>query len=751
MITISLDEQGEFEDLYKSKKKDDPVKPVFIAGLVFDDLGNREEYEKEKARIADYLRDVCDGSGGKYPTDLHVNNKGNKNDRKVASVKKRLSHTLPKFFAKERAGKYFIFVNLVCDDSTHKPTKAQSKIYREDYASNLYMHMAEDVVERLIFHNPLIDPVKCVRLALATRTLPIRSGAEGAYEKTGYDKKNTVKDKNANSYKSYYSLTDGGSYRTAIGREMQDTERWDIQFDAVSVKPIKYELPQETEKNTPKFADMEFLYLADVICSVLGFQAEAESAEALLQEIDRRADHYFAQSGKMIFLHDPIDIGFRKAWEKLEERDYYHALRITYDTLHRDSPFTAYYRENWFRLLEERLLCEDSVVDYQVAIERLEHSIRESNLNQDRLFYIFNHLEAMKKQMESGIRNDKSVLYNLYNAGVSAYCHIGQSQKALECFEKCQEYSEYVGIETYVRTANKLSVLLDDSFLFEEACEKAEMNKMLYEQLLPIKAQMTGRESQNQAGYGRVCSQLGQTYAFLRDNRAEDVFLQALEKFGDTDSPDYLITASYLLQFYLDTEKREKYERLVRVYFDDETELDKQLSCIREDAILGRSAKRSMKFALYVFVRGLYTFYREGVRDGKLDSLLADLQNFAAEMFAQAEGEALGHPWEIIYKYLALLFHVHEDEEKADFYLQKLDTAVYNQGVIIDLITWFGKIQYCHQVDTEETRKMKKELLDTPPSSLCEDHPVHAIVHSGEEPEKIYERLSREVFTYMYC
>lgn len=64
MITIALDEQGNFEGLYDEKKTG---APIFIGGLVFDERGDETEYDNEHKRIAYYLKGVCEAVDGIYP------------------------------------------------------------------------------------------------------------------------------------------------------------------------------------------------------------------------------------------------------------------------------------------------------------------------------------------------------------------------------------------------------------------------------------------------------------------------------------------------------------------------------------------------------------------------------------------------------------------------------------------------------------------------------------------------------------
>ena len=92
MITISLDEQGDFEGL-KEKKNE----PVFIGGILYDDRDDEADFENEKKRIEQYLRAVCEQVGAIYPQDLHVGD--SRNGKKVRMVKIRLGETLNEFFS----------------------------------------------------------------------------------------------------------------------------------------------------------------------------------------------------------------------------------------------------------------------------------------------------------------------------------------------------------------------------------------------------------------------------------------------------------------------------------------------------------------------------------------------------------------------------------------------------------------------------------------------------------------------------
>ena len=323
MITIALDEQGDFEGLYD---KDLTGAPIFIGGVLFDDFDEEGEFEREKRRIHHYLRGVSETVGASYPVDLHMNQRGN-NANRVRKVKSKIAETLSEFMRQgvcksiegnykekleklpKRKGKYYIFANMVCDDGSQKVRSGESTVAREDYASNLYVHMAEDVVERLIFHNPFIDRIDHVHLELATRRV-VLEGEDCDVLAEQYIKLGYQEDRNPEHMvpgKRIFCLTNKDNYRTAIQREMLDTEKRSIQFDSIGVKSIYY--GNESSNNR-----MEFLYLADIICSNLGFALPALESGEMPWESKRRADNYTGHEENLIFVHDTVDFGFRKAW-----------------------------------------------------------------------------------------------------------------------------------------------------------------------------------------------------------------------------------------------------------------------------------------------------------------------------------------------------------------------------------------------------------------------------------------------------
>ena len=78
-----------------------------------------------------------------------------------------------------------------------------------------------------------------------------------------------------------------------------------------------------------------------------------------------------------------------------------------------------------------------------------------------------------------------------------------------------------------------------------------------------------------------------------------------------------------------------------------------------------------MKYALYVFVKALYIFYLDEIPD-RLVKKLKDVEKSLCDVSKRAEKQINGHPWEIIYKYLALIMISNNFVEDADEYKKKI-------------------------------------------------------------------------------
>ena len=212
MITIALDENGDFEGFKGSGNKE----PLFIAGIVYDDKGHDNDAWNEKERLDDYFRAVAKAVECNYPADLHVN-KSNTNGYNVKLMKTELQESLPEFFQQgtykgktigkyKRHGQYRIVMMLKSGTGkTILNHKSTSMLVNDEYASNLYINMAYSTVSRLVFHNPFDLHVSKVKFDLATRLVPVKASDTELCKKyinLGYkdfDFKNSTPDKSKNN------------------------------------------------------------------------------------------------------------------------------------------------------------------------------------------------------------------------------------------------------------------------------------------------------------------------------------------------------------------------------------------------------------------------------------------------------------------------------------------------------------------------------------------------------------------------
>ena len=748
MITITLDEQGHFET------PDCDSEPMFIGGLLYDDRGNQQDYENELSRIIQYLRRVCAQSGSRFPQDLHVEC-GNTNSYAVKQVKTELSDTLSEFLrtgtyhgeeclvpgpggSRSRKGNYFIFVMLKSKEGKKTLLNNRvSELVRDDYASNLYLHMAEDVVERLVFHNPLLRVTGSLHLELATRCVvfnpnnPADEARKLDYIRLGYKLKDGATG-------SYVQLTNDYIYRTALEREMLDSGREDIQIDRIGVKSIYYGV-QENDRDYEKMA---FLFLADVICSKLGFAPEGKSPRAWMECLQKRTAELMPGRTPLLFGYDIVDTYFDRAIRAAEAKQYYAALEAVYTGMHTESDFAQLYRTVWFPELLKRLERENNAEAIAQATERLKNVCHSDNLQQEKALFLFQNLEKMAQSMPLSGPRSAVIFFELFDVGVSVYCHVGDSRRALECYEKCKEWSSYVPVERFLTLRNKMTVCLNDLFRYRDGVKMAEETLIYQAYVQDLRAQIFGPENSGTLEHAKAKSQMGQEYAHLRQACAQEMFREALSEM-EPDTPNYRITQSYLLQHLLDMEMRKEYEREAFLYFGGTADLREQFLYLVQNGA-GPAAKFSLNFALYVYVRALYTFYRKDMT-AKLQGMLFDIEITLRNLHPEAGELINGHPWEIIYKYLALLALDAGKRQIADRYMERSEKILTVCGSTIDVIIRFGRLQYDRAIGNSAWKSEAQSLWET----VCRMQDRCDAIPGITDPEAQFEALD-QILVFMY-
>ena len=710
MLTIALDENGDFEGLKKEKE------PIFIAGLLYQDFGHEGETEMERKRIEKYYEKACQSANTKYPEDLHVNHEGS-NMKQVGKTKQEINQTLGEFLrmgtygkkpllSSKRQGRYTLFlylksgsgkssllVNNICD------------LINDKIASNLYTHMAEEVVSRLLFHNPYEKDIHHVSIDLPTRLAVLEGDSLSKYEeykKLGYKDYHPTGDKTGKEIhdgKKYLQIANDSTYRGAIARELLTTGKYTIKLDRLSVGSIKY------WSNASK--KMGFLYLADSICSLLNREKIGENPAEWLESFWKQAKELTGSQRNLFFAYDSIDLYFDYAWKALEKKDYFEAWSQIYHARQKPSSFKNFYEEHWFSLLEQEIETSAEKDALEIAIQKMNQYAHIDNQNQGFFLYLFERLQSVMQNQQEHVIN-KETEFKLYNAGISVFNHIGKPDKADACFQKCRTLARHAHIEDYLRALSKQAVQKMDRYQTEEAREITEEAIAYEKELSTLKQLLYQDETDNFKSYAISLSQCGQVYAAMQDKKAEEYFKEALSHF-EKNSNDYFITMSYLLHHYISQKEKDSYDRYAAEYFGGNTEPLQQFDYLMKEGTKEHPLF-TLKFAFFVFLKGTFCLHRADISRELRLKLLEIEKTF--KQYGAAK-EINGHPWELIYKYLAFLALQQGKETLAHDYMAKAETIVQNQGPVIDNIVLKGKWQFAQRSgQTEKCQEYIEQIAE---------------------------------------
>lgn len=686
MITLSLDEAGQYERNVESKCPN----ATFIGGVLFDDKGDAQEAEKEKIRIADYYRSIikkCCGNGinVSYPESLHCNRMGSNKD-KVGAIKNEVNKTLMDFIQKgsvygrkivpERTGEYYLYAIQKTPEGKEERIKSRAGfMLNDDYAANLYMHMVDETLTHLVFHNPVLPETSEFGLQLATRSSADMSSSDSIADEFKSQGSRLLGTHSENKFR--VQITNGDVFRTLISQKLvsEDTDIVIRYFESISIDYLK-------TAGEGKATGQEFLYLADSVCSVLSFDTSLEDIAKV-----SRTGIQLAGEGKFLhFLYDEIDNYFTKAWNCYIEGDYYGALEACHDGIRSGNVYADMYEKTWFGQVIDLIVSSGNRTAFRMAVRKFNDSSLSNRFNNVKGAFIMDVLKKMLDRMPEIMNDTQSYeyLYMFFDTCVSAYCHSGNSRKALETYEQCRKYAYMTKIETFLRTQNKLAVSLTDVFEWNKAQFLSEGNLSYHRTVSDIKNEISNTlRPESYIEEAKAYSQLGQIYAFLRDKRAEAVFLKALGML-DRHPANYRITESYLLQYYLDNGDREHYEAYADEYFGGRSNAKNRFAYVLEKGFCDDS-EYNFGFAMYVLVKGIYLF---GMGDLSQDcwDMLKNFEKAAKEAAKKQNGrsfgawEPVGHPYEMIYKYLCLIAAKRGDTAAYDEFRRGMDLCLNAGG-----------------------------------------------------------------------
>jgi hypothetical protein len=707
MLTIALNEYGDFHHLGQDEES---LKMIhFIAGIVYDDMDNAQDAINERIRLDRFFRAVAKDSRSLYPqgffgklkSDETEEGKGrekfNSNAKKDMRIfRDAIDAALPKFLAHgtyngeelvamPRVGHYAIALTLKSEaGKTEYLQPSMSNLLHDKVASNLYWHMADSLVSRLVFTNPFAFGVQRVRLELATQMIDVLDSERERlieYSQLGYTPYEYQDEHLKKERITSYQVANAFAYRASLDRHMVESNRPDLD---VKLRTVSLRMEEDDPESTIRNA---FLYLATYICTnfiYYGADREANDVFKFKKLVDF-SNKLNPTHQNLLFVYDNVDTYFEKAMQSYLNGDYFDALCYTYDAYNCESRFQSYYKINWFPFLEELIHSADDRVAIERAVQDFVNYANQSRIDAGKLHYVYDQLKYVLEDIQHLYLVDQRLVYAFYDGGVTAFNHLGESDFAVSCFQKCQSLAHTVPLETYMQTVCRRVVAKLDSYDYDDALILANYVVAYEEQIQGLREKLSMDEKA--ISLGQAYSQLGQVYAYLKREEAESYFVKALSIFQEGTS-DYYRTLSYLLHYYIDAEKQRDYETWAPKYFGGAVKVSEQLTYIismtDDDKVVQHES-----YALYVYIKALYEFYKHAVGKDVIKRIVA----LGKEVAQTLNYSVKGHPWELIFIYMSLLGYDWNYMTDVEYFKDCIRKTVDNPGPAIRNIMVYGEMR----------------------------------------------------------
>lgn len=651
MITICIDESGNFE------RNNDNLK--FVGGLIYDG----EDYKEEEKRIENFFIKFCEEHEINYPEDIH----STKMHMDSGDIELKLTEQIKNYIRSN--GKYYF--TAVLKSRTKKNGYINfSNIVKNDNASNLYEQMVCQLVNNVIFNNIKFYKENDINLRVASRIAVVRSNDERAlesYDELGY------KGRSCDDGSKIVFLIDQQTFKSAISTKMIENKiKKQVNFNELKVVKINYDKKGDT---TP------FMYMADFACHILR-QSFSQSEENFGIEDCYSFIREISGNDLLCWAYDDIDDTYCSLIKNYYAGSFMDCLENIYDMKNSTSSFKDYYVKHW---------CSDIETNLEHIFDKNKMDIYISQIN-----YLFSK-EAQKDEYAKGLQfalqvkklcGDCEPRYKFYISDLimRGYNHLGNDEEALKYLSVCENNKEYVDVLDYIAMNNRAAEIYANQFDFDGAIKKMDENIMCLDEWKKLKKDtaellgIQGRKACCMILRGKCLSSIGQFYSFKRDeSTALKYFKGALAEF-ENNPHNIKVTLSYLMHFAIDNRDLQLYKEYENQYYKTNN-IDEQF----ED-IIGSNKNTADDFKLCVFLKAAYVFeFNMG------SSLMKDIieTDYACCGFKVKE-----HPWELIYKYIALLQLKRNQKTSADKFIKKAVSTVHNSGKTIKLINQNTEIQY---------------------------------------------------------
>lgn len=733
MLSIFLDESGDFEDSAYNVK--------FIGGLIYtgDDL------EEESKRLEDYLKTRCSKLNINYPQGIHTTEQNNAPES--VKIKEIIKDSLVSYIRSN--GKYN-FVYLIKGKNTKSYINNTSNIVEERNASNLYDNMIANLIQNFLFYNPYLKDEK-YKLNIATRIAAVPKENKSKieeYESLGYEGRLS---KANNKY--IFHLNSNTGIKSAISSKIienrmdKDIQTIDLQVETINYKKYSH---QKRKPTTP------FLYAADIACDIIkttianvsDSKNKYRNTGNKLKNI-RQSDFYITEtiselekiSGNNAFAWAYDDI--EGLWGDLNlaiyRKDLLSALEYLYEIKTSNSPFAEFYYNFWCKdLIEDMktIFNEDELELYLSKIEA--YSLNKDKAKYEKGLFIAKYINKFLSSLN--IRHKDKYIFKLNDILLRGYNHRGDTINGYKCIEICRQRKDQIDTLEYIEFMTRELQVYVNEFNYDKCIEKAEEIQLylsIYKDMEEKIANELDKKPVGNIRIGKILSSLGQFYSFKNEKAlALENFEQALIEFEGSDI-DIETTKSYIMHLAI---AQKDYELFIK--YANELWKDKELELIFEDIVESKS-----RFKLFVYLKAINAFY--------LTDLGSQLWNKILTTDYNKAGFEIVHPWELIYKYMAIISLKKGFEREGQNRIEKID-EVFEKAETIKLINMYSRIEYFtleSQLDEKKNKDndkkiqiQKKDMIN-----LLDKYPkIREVFEPAISDNEINLETIKDIFSYMY-
>lgn len=675
MIVISLDEGGRFELIRNPQC-------MLIGGIVFQ-CQTDNDLKQEQRSLENFFKTICGEQGCSYPYDLHYNWEGAQvvNAETASKVKNALEEEMQDYlkmrgrWSKGRPAKSCYYVFCMAGDS-HGLNEQTASNLRDDVAAIRYEHMVYRTIENILFYNPKFPDETDIRLSLPTRVIKVTDpGMQSEMLELGYRKL-----QKGNTYSpDIFHVTDESGFRTCLESALLNSDRNDLVFN-LSVQSMNY--------NTPQFQQM-FLYLADTMCSI--WQDAIKGMTILEQALPALTEcgNKLAYTGNsMLWAYHHADQKWRSCWSDFRHGNWFESLKTADDLRASRAPAEKIYSGIWIPTFEKALEKANNYTALDKAFTRLDqYMLNRSERKQGTALYIMDMLKRNYSRIEDENLRGK-LEYQVSKIMTGLYNHNGDHEHARKEYEKCVRAARYVPIEEFLGLQLLYATSMNDAERFEEAEQISAELVSHHELLNEIKSTVYPNNNSVYDSYARALSQHGQSIAFLgKDREAEAEFRKALDLF-EKETDDWWTTGNYLLHTLIDQGNKEAYEALAKEYFGTGN-LKKKLKKITD----GKAG--SIPYSIYLLLKGTWVF-------GGKETEQEIIRECTEKIRKLYESSDLRHPWEMIMKYCAFLWHRYfedgEDHSQSEVLMEAGREVVRKAPGILKVIGEENEKQYANVI-----------------------------------------------------